>query len=179
MHELDPDEAMVDSVSPETPELSEVVYVRRPVTSSGCGGAVSSCDGSGEVGIQLLPTADDRSQPDEIGYILELAGGTLPANMSLPVEPVRTDGSGTIWLLFSDDAQSFDFQLSIRAIDLAGNESAAIDIDVVSQESAGCSTVPGRGQRTTWVLLIAALLLGSRARRQRCRGGIMTRRSPT
>lgn len=171
MHELDPDEQMVDTTPPEAPQLADIAIVRRPVNASGCAGARSSCDGSGEVGIQLAPTADDRSQPEQIGYVLEFAGGALPENLGLPEEPVRPDGSGTIWLLFSDRDQSLDFQLSVRAVDLAGNEGAALTVDVVSSQAAGCSAGSGRGQPTTWALLFGALCLAAGRRRWRWRGG--------
>ena len=165
MHEIDPQEAMVDTTPPAAPELAEVVFVRRPATSGGCG-AVSSCDGSGEVGVELLPTSDDRSPPDQIGYIIEFAGGTRPENLGLPLEPVRPDESGTIWLLFSDRDQTLDFQLSVRAVDLAGNEGPALAVDVTSVEDLTCSATALGSQQLTFVLLILAALATTRIRRR-------------
>lgn len=166
MHELDPAEEQADTNPPEAPEMAELVFVRRPFRSAGCGATITSCDGSGQIGIELLPTVDDRSSPAEVGYIIEHAGGTLPDNLGLPPDPVRTDGTGTIWLLFSDVDQPLDFQLSIRAVDLGGNVSAAITIDVASVDSAGCSITSWRTQHSSWLLLLLAVILASRGRRR-------------
>jgi len=158
-HELDAGEQQVDTTAPARPEVT-VDFVRRPATEpGGCGATMhSSCDGSGEVLLEVAPTSDDRSQPDQIGYLIEFAGGTPPTNMSLPTEPVRADGAGMIWLLFSDEDQPLDFALSIRAVDLAGNHGEPVMVEVIDSDSAGCSAIAARTTAMTWGLVVIALL---------------------
>ncbi len=156
-HELDAEEQQIDTTPPAPPELDEVMLIRRPASSSACGGAVNSCDGSGQVGIALLPTADDRSPADQIGYLVELVDGSLPGNLYIPEQPVRQIDGGALWFVFSDEDQEFEFSVSIRAVDLAGNMSEPILVEVFSGNS-GCSATSNNRALGTWGVVLFALL---------------------
>lgn len=167
-HTLDAGEEMADTAPPETPAV-EVMVIRRPATSAeaGCGTqAVSSCDGTGSVGLSITAAADDRTDSEQMGYVIELVGGDQPVNLGIPATPVRIDQDGTIWFQFSDSDQDIDMTLSVRAMDLGGNLSEPTVVQVESSGASGCSTSAGtRTGSTTMALIGMALLWSLRKRR--------------
>lgn len=135
-HVIDPGEEAADTTPPGTPVLGTPEFFRRPDLSR-CNDP-SSCAGSGTIGVALDAPADDRTPGAEMGYVFEVTGGTLPANMNLPEAPVRADTEGVIWFLFSDDDQSIDVTLSVRAMDLGGNLGAPATVRLTHPGDVGC-----------------------------------------
>ena len=164
-HVVDADEEAIDTTPPEVPVLGEVVIERDPA-GDGCWSA-SACQGAGSVDLSIEMSADDRTSSDEMGYVIELAGGELPRNMTLPAGPVRaysSGDSGVISFYFSDDDQDLDFTLSVRAMDLAGNLGEPVMVEVGDGSSSGCSA-GARSGSMTMILVILALAVAVRRRR--------------
>src|ERR1041384_5215160 len=69
----------LDTVPPERPVVEEVRLNRSyGPRSDGCSQSSSSCDGSGSLGVQIAPGRDDRTAPNELGYLIRVRGGELP-----------------------------------------------------------------------------------------------------
>ncbi len=161
-HDLDADEQAADSTEPSAPQLGELEIVRRP-EPGGCSNMSTSCDGSGAIGIGVQ-AQDDRTGVNEMGYTIRLVDGSLPEGMSLPNEPVRPYNGDLLWLNFSDRDQSIGFTVAVRAVDLAGNEGPAMEVDVYDDVGGGGCSSGGR-DRASWLLLVGATLLLMRRRR--------------
>lgn len=140
-HLLDPGEEAADTTPPGAPVLGAPQFSRHPDLPR-CGNP-SSCVGSGAIRIVLSAPADDRTPGAEMGYVFEVTGGTLPTNLSLPETPVRATSDGGISFLFSDDDQSIDVTLSVRAMDLGGNLGAPATVRVTHPGKVGCVGGPG------------------------------------
>jgi hypothetical protein len=143
-HVIDPEEETADTTPPGVPVLPEPQFSRRP-SGPACDDS-NSCTGSGSIGVIIDAPADDRTPGAEMGYVLTLATGTLPTNMTLPETPVRAEADGTIWFYFSDQDQSIDFTLSVRAMDLGGNLGTPALVRVTHAGDVGCvDDGPGGG----------------------------------
>jgi uncharacterized protein (TIGR03382 family) len=163
-HVVDAGEEAVDSTPPEAPVLGAVTIERDPA-GDGCWEA-SACQGAGSINLGIKRSADDRTSSEEMGYVIELAGGELPRNMALPASPVRaywSGDSGEMSFYFTDRDQDVDFTLSVRAMDLAGNLSEPVMIEV-GDGSSGCSA-GARSGSMTMILVILALAVALRRRR--------------
>jgi hypothetical protein len=177
VHELDPAEQAVDTTAPAAPVITGYSMVRNPPSDDAC--AATSCDGSGQIGIELAPGADDRTPAARLGYRIRLLGG-VPEGLTPPPEAVRPDASGTIWLLFSDRGQAIAAELAISAVDLAGNVSNPVPYEV-RDGGDGCRA-SGR-MAGAWGLVMIAVVGGLRSRRSaqiatRMSRSMRSRRSP-
>jgi hypothetical protein len=93
----------------------------------------------GSVAFDVIPPTDDRTPAEMMGYRVRHTGGTLPGSNMIPSYDVRAivDPRGGRYLIFywqdeaPDDQRPLDFQLSVSAVDLAGNVGPATDIDMV------------------------------------------------
>jgi hypothetical protein len=171
-HILDPAEQAVDSQPPGTPALANLKIQRgRDPKHQGCSSAASSCDDVGTVSFTVT-ALDDRTTAAMMGYRLTVSRGHAPDLFFLG-EDVRgyddviylkwTDGA-------SDDQEDLDFDLDVRAVDLAGNVSLQAKTLRVQDGLGGCR-VGGRRPHsapTLGVVLcgltIAALILHRRRR---------------
>jgi MYXO-CTERM domain-containing protein len=156
-HVVDAGEEAIDTTPPGAPALGEAAVIRRPAASSqsGCQQGASSCDGSGSIGVAIEASDDDRTPAAEMGYVIELAGGRLPGNLSLPDGPVRADAEGLIWFVFSDRDQDIDVTLSVRAMDLGGNLGEPATVRIRHGGSGGCSAGAPAGPATLGLVILA------------------------
>lgn len=170
-HVVDAGEEAIDTTPPGAPVLGEVMVIRRPAQSSqyGCNQSASSCDGSGSIGLSIDASTDDRTPAAEMGYVIDVAAGRLPGNLSLPEVPVRADADGMVWFVFSDRDQDIDVTLSVQAMDLGGNLGEAATVRIRHGGSSGCSAGDHAGSATL-ALVIVALAVALRRRRDVSRG---------
>ena len=155
-----------DQTPPDLPALPPP-SISRSDESDG-GGCGSTCSPRGSIWIDAQAT-DDMTPPAQIGYRVTLAGGTLPAGLTLPAFDLANTGG--VRLFWGDDASSgeaFDFTLQVVAIDLAGNESAPQTVRVHDDPPGLCAIARGGvSQSGRAALVVAALLLAARRRRRR------------
>lgn len=135
-HLTDPAEEAADTTPPGAPVLGAPEFSRHPDLPR-CNNP-SSCVGTGMIGIVIEAPTDDRTPAADIGYVFEVSGGTAPASMNLPETPVRADINGSVWFYFSDQDQSIDVTLSVRAVDLGGNLGAPATVRVTHPGDVGC-----------------------------------------
>ncbi len=111
--------------------------VERPADDDSIGCGRSCGPGSGYIVLQLS-AQDDLSAREDIAYRFEILGGTMPPGFeaeSYFVEVAFRPDSDIVdaielGLSVSRDAGSFAFDLQITAIDLNGNESTPIVIEI-------------------------------------------------
>jgi hypothetical protein len=179
-HVVDPAMQATDQMAPTLMSIPTPT-IGRGFAPGGCSGSSSSCDDIGVIQIQVKAT-DDMTPAERIGFRITLAGGTLPAGLTLPADAIDlTPGYPIVGLFWTDgatnDQDPLDFTLSIVAVDLAGNESAPQTV-VVHDDGGGSggsscqlsSGQSGRSGRTSAsaaiCLTIFALLVTVRRRRR-------------
>ncbi len=158
-HQLDEAEIVADAAAPGRPDVEGVGITRgRGPRDVGCSQQVSSCDDMGVIELSVS-AADDRSPADELGYRLSLASGELPAGLQLPAGAVRAE-RGLIVLPWSDgasdDQEAFSFELSLVAVDLAGNEGPPTQVPLRSLGGLGAALpalLPGVAFAGLWIAL--------------------------
>lgn len=153
-HHLDEGEEPLDSTAPQTPEFV-VDHIQRGVGPNGgdCDElSGSSCDDLGWISIRITGTGDGRTPDWEIGYEVEIVGDA-PEGLA-PSYPVRVNGEDPRFMLTwideaIDDQESLSFQVSLRAIDLAGNMSESSEpVEVIDPGGASvveCDDEPSDG----------------------------------
>lgn len=171
-HQLDAAETAIDTTPPSTPVVGPITISRGHGPSrSGCGSMASSCDDLGAVTFSLSAT-DDRTSAAMMGFRItasrpESVEGLFPLDMD--VRPY--DGKMTVrWVDgATDDQESLDFDLEVRAIDLAGNVSAEGAIVRVRQDPGGCRIGRGAtaGDDSVGVVVFAFAALTTAVRRRR------------
>ena len=148
-HELDPAEQGVDVTPPAPPVILDVEIYRRPPPDA-CHSGGSSCDGSGMIALRFAASADDRTPPAELGVRLE------GSDLFWQQGTMRPDADGTIHLVFGDAGQPLEETVTLRTVDLAGNESEPITVAITSPaESDGCRATDAGA----WLPVVAALAL--------------------
>ncbi len=139
--QVDPSEAVVDSLPPAAPILGVRGVVpgrpRKPGESAG----YPYCDPSapyhsGRIRLEVIPPEDDRTPDLKLGYIFDLVAGEIPDGLEFPTDPQRS--SWTKWPVIASDEPlfvaplnlvwlggetwpAFSCSLRIAAIDLGGN----------------------------------------------------------
>jgi MYXO-CTERM domain-containing protein len=169
---LSDDEHVVDTTTtngdaPAAPEIGEVTIGRgNGPQRAGCSQMVTSCDDAGWLQIAVSAT-DDFTLSEEIGFRVELVEGDLPDGFAFD-GVARRARDGALHFHWNDEAtdeqEAFDFTVSIVAIDLAGNESEPVELDVSDpgSEERGCSHTGG-----SWLALGPAGLVAAALRRRR------------
>jgi hypothetical protein len=155
---IDPQAQATDTTAPTAPVVTVESITRGPA-SGACSG--SSCDGVGRLVLQVSAT-DDQTAPASLGYRIELSSGRLPSGLVLPntaVHSATVDGLLFVWDDGTgDDKAALAFGLSVRAVDLAGNESPPTAVTVSDPGSGGCS-IGGHNPWDSAVALVAAVFL--------------------
>lgn len=165
------DTSLEDVQPPEAPEITAIEITRgRGPQPAGPGRSVStSCDDLGIVSLSITQP-DGGPDPDgDVGYLLELAEGTLADGMSLPTEPWLGPILTLSWIDgATDDQEPFDALLAITPIDRAGNLGPTVTVELADDGVAagtGCRTTPA--VPTGQLLVLASLgLLGRRRSRR-------------
>ncbi len=167
-HVVDPSKQATDTTPPPAPvvRLQQIKRGQGPQDGPGCTSSASSCDDLGMVTISAVAT-DEDTPPTLIGYRMELLSGRLPAGLMLPGDsrppsPPNQSGEGALLLHWLDGAtdkqESFDFTLSVRAIDLAGNASPPTMLRV-SDDPSGCSLAGARQSSPSMLMLALAIVV--------------------
>jgi len=167
----------LQGIDQQPPALGVVSVVRvqrgKGPQWEGCSYGAGSCDGAGYIVLGGAAT-DDMTEVDRIGYRFTLVEGTPPSRFTVPPPTfLPTVFDGQIWLEWddgaSDDQESFDFTLSLVAIDVAGNESAPRMVRI-ADDAGGCTVAAwSRSPRTQGVpiVLLASVTMFVRRRRPR------------
>lgn len=164
---IDPQAQATDATPPSAP-VATVQSVKRGKGPeyAGCSQSASSCDDLGTILLQVSAT-DDQTDTASLGYRIELVSGSLPSGLTLPATAVRPALSGGLLLVWldgaSDDQEALTFELSVRAVDLAGNEGPPTSVAVHDPGSGGCSMAghspaDSSGPVVATLLVIAGLL---------------------
>jgi hypothetical protein len=137
------DSSALDKVPPEPPAVEEVRLNRSyGPRSDGCSQSSSSCDGSGSLGIQIAPGRDDRTAPNDLGYLVRVRDGGLPGGATPYDQPVLLL-SGGLYVFFPDagpdEQEPIDVTFEVIAVDRAGNESAPTVARATSPGDEGCA----------------------------------------
>ena len=176
---LDPAEAGVDTQRPATPVVSDVSVKRGTgPRGNGCHATASSCDDIGVITLHVAAT-DDRTPPGDMGFAVSVASGDAPADLSPLGQSVAVGADGTLTLIWLDgatnDQEEISWELTVRAVDKAGNISAGAATVSVYSGSTGCSISPGRrlprSVEPIVVLVVAWLTAAFVLRRRRGRPG--------
>jgi hypothetical protein len=149
-HQLDAAETAIDLTAPSKPTIGAVTIKRgRGPSRVGCQASGSSCDDIGAIAFVLSAT-DDRTPETAMGYRVTVSRGKAPPDLFPSGVDVRAS-SGQLWFHWldgaSDDQEGLDFDLDVRAVDLAGHVSADSSTVTIRQDTGGCSV--GRGSRST------------------------------
>lgn len=176
-HQLDEAEKAVDTTPPGTPVVGPISITRgHGPARSGCSSTASSCDDIGAITFTLSAT-DDRTPAEKMGFRLTARRpATLEGFFPVGMDVRLFEGLMAVrWLDgATNDQESLDFELEVRAIDLAGNVSTEPAIIKVHQDTGGCSFGRGStqsGDRPGVVVFgLAALLMVVRRRRRRRSG---------
>jgi hypothetical protein len=144
-HHVDAALQRSDASAPDKPVVVAVDTFRRngmTCTRQSC--VSNSCGSTGTVRIDLQPSADDATPPEQIGYRLTLVRGALPASMS-GMLGVTLAGGRPIYLRPTfEELPSIHAELSAVAVDEAGNESEPTEPFAVSFDGCTLAAVGDR-----------------------------------
>ena len=173
---------VIDATMQETDHLSPVFQsasasvTRGKSDQGGClSQSASSCDDLGIVSIYVAAN-DDMTPPERIGYRLLLTSGTPPVGLAIPVDAIEASPPNRqLTFAWTDSGtarqQYVNFTLQVVAVDIAGNESPPVTVQVRDGYAGECAAIaPGPvGPRPLAWFAAAALLLVARRRRSRVR----------
>ena len=124
LHRVDKALQQSDHQAPPPPVVVAVDTFRRngmTCTRSSC--VQNSCGNTGTVRIELAPSADDGTPPDQLGYRLIVVRGELPASLASSVGVTLAGGHPLFLRPGFDELPGLDVTLAAVAVDAAGNES--------------------------------------------------------
>lgn len=140
-----------DVVAP-LPALVEAVDVFRGAGPRVPGEPRTSCDDLGWVTLRVRQP--EQEAEGEIGYLLELAAGSVPNGMALPDVPWKGQTLVLAWLDVDEQRrQPISFELLVTAVDPAGNRSAPVLVSVSDLQPCGCNTSGFTSMVPLWLLL--------------------------
>lgn len=127
------DAARATDKQPPSKVVARIAEVKR-----GKAIALTSCGDMGQVVIQIVAAVDNQTTKSRLGYRVKLKGGELPRGLRLPHYPVLTDTKRRIHLHWPDgrgllEKPPLSFELTVQAVDRAGNEGAVSAPLVVSE----------------------------------------------
>lgn len=168
---FEPTVAVAERVPP-TLDRAETTSISRGVgpQRAGCSGgsSSSSCD---DLGSFAIAVAGHDDLPGEVGFLFELASGSLPSGLTLRPGPVRAR-NGAVSFVFldgaEDDQESLDLTLRVFAIDASGNRSEPRVVAVSHPGSGGgCGQIAPARVSSIAPGCAALLLVALRLRRRR------------
>lgn len=129
---------------------------------AGCGD--SGCGNYAFIDIPVM-ALDDRAPAARLGYHLDVVGGSAPRPYWTDGWAIVPDDPTRLRLYFDVEAPAFEFDLSIRAVDLNGNLGPPTVVHIVDTEGSGGCTTAGRHPAAPLVAVALATLLATRRRR--------------
>jgi hypothetical protein len=134
-----------DASAPGTPVVVAVdTFRRNGMTCTRASCVANSCGDTGTVRIDLAPSADDATPPDELGYRLLLVRGELPDSMLSSVGVMLAAGQPLFLRPGFDELPALDVELAAVAVDAAGNESEPTPPFAVSFDGCTLASVGDR-----------------------------------
>lgn len=136
-HQLDPGEQAQDRTAPMPGNIRSARFEYS-----------DACDiDSNVLTVDITSGTDDRTQQGELGYVLEVASGSLPPGFTLSSDPARPYFDARPLLYFGKTkATSVDLELRLITVDRAGNRSGPsvpIRVERQIEPALGCSAAPG------------------------------------
>lgn len=156
-----------DTTAPLQPELQELTIRRGkgPQRVRGNRYVSTSCDDIGMLDLTFAQPEGDEHSPETLGYAVRFVDGDLPGGLE-PWEGLWAGPRVSLhWIDgATDDQEPFGFVLEVMAVDVAGNTSPPLLVDVrdPGSQSGTCASAPGLA--VGWP---AVLLAGAFARRRR------------
>lgn len=138
-----------------------------PVTIYRYDGAGCDDSGCGNYAFIDIPVIalDDRAPAARLGYQLDVVGDGAPRHYWADGRAIVPDDPTRLRLHFDIDDAGFEFDLSIRAVDLNGNVGPPTVVHIVDNEGSGACTTGGRHRAAPLVAVALATLLATRRRR--------------
>lgn len=160
-HQLDPTQ-MADRTPPSL--TSVTAQVRRPDDSTSCGDLAI-------LRVEIAAT-DAQTPTNLLGYEVKVAAGARPSGPRFRASAVRAQSGGnTLIYPFSANSEIDGLMLEVRAVDLNGNRSEPMMVEVDdpgAADGAGCSAAGAESPALAGFLALAlAALLGRRRQRAR------------
>jgi hypothetical protein len=113
-----------DVSAPATPVVVAVnAFRRNGMTCTRASCVANSCGSTGTVRIDLAPSADDVTPPEQLGYRLVLVRGELPESVQRSIDVPLAAGRTLYLRPGFEELPLLDVALAAVAIDAAGNES--------------------------------------------------------
>lgn len=161
-HQTDAAEAAVDTTPPSAIAKPSFTVKRGHGPDGSCGSESSdSCADTGSISVHFEPATDDRTDATSMGYEVEVVDGVAPTDPTWPSSAVRAFDGNTLYFHWSDgdsdEQETIDFTLAIRAVDRAGNQGPATEIRIRHGGSEEGCRVTGSGVNLAWWLLAGAL----------------------
>jgi hypothetical protein len=114
-----------DVSAPDTPVVVSVdAFRRQGMTCTRASCVANSCGSTGTVRIDLAPSADDVTPPDELGFRLVVVRGELPESLRAAIDVPLAAGQTMYLRPGFDELPLIHVALAAVAVDAAGNESA-------------------------------------------------------
>lgn len=114
-----------DASAPNTPVVVAVdAFRRNGMTCTRASCVANSCGSTGTVRIELAPSADDATPPEELGYRLMVVRGEVPESMRSSIGVTLAAGQRLFLRPSFEELPALDVELAAVAVDGAGNESA-------------------------------------------------------
>ena len=163
-HEISQSQVGVD-ITP--PVLSEVVLskLQRGIPAGG------TCSTSATISLGA-DASDDMTPREGLGYRVEALRGNPPP---IPYDEPMSD---MVFTWEEDPTEPLDFELRIRAVDAAGNESNPLDVRIAdgveAEGSEGGCNLERAGSATplAWLPMLAAMAWAFRRRREPTSSGV-------
>lgn len=148
------EEVGAESVEIAAPVVGTPSILRaRNVTEPPVGCSVDSCADLTQISVPV--TAPEGFAAEELGYVVERTGGDAPSGFKLPSGPVSGE---RIIIVFSErigESTLLDVELSIRAINRAGNLGEPATVRITDPDSlGGCGASTGRATALAVPLLL-------------------------
>lgn len=161
-HPTDPAEAAVDGTPPSAIAKPSFTVKRGHGPEGSCGSQSSdSCADTGSISVHFEPATDDRTDAATMGYQVEVVDGVAPTDPTWPSSAVRAYDGNTLYFHWSDgesdEQETIDFTLALRAVDRAGNQGPATEIRIRHGGSEESCRMTGSGVNLAWWLLAGAL----------------------
>ena len=147
---VDEEKKETDTTPPDKVSIESVEIIRGEDVSG------TLCVSVGMIGFKIGSAKDNMTQPDSMGFQVELVSGADPGRVSTYNE------EGTLWVNFGDNrTKPIDFTFRIASVDQAGNAgewSSPIKVTHPGiNDGGGCASVALGGHSAILLLLLLGI----------------------